>query len=338
MKMTKTSLRRAAAAATGVLLLAGCGSAAPVAGKGAATSIQADPAAAVAASDSTKCDADGQPAVASIDPGTITTNPSTWSDSSTMAKIRKSGKLVVGTSGDVLLWGARNPETGQLTGFDIDVLNRIAKAIGPNVKIDYKVINYADRLPVLDDGSVQLVAHTMTINCDRWFGGSTTDDKYINFSTEYYQAGQKVLVRSGSGVQGIEDLKGKKVCVALGSTNLVNIEDKGVDAVKVADLGECLVEFQEGEVDAITGDDTVLAGFKAQDPYAEVVGKAFSVEPYGLGIGPNDVDFTKFVNAVLEDMRKDGTLADLTTHYMKGTGILPAVPKAVYGRDLRKRT
>ncbi len=336
MTMMRISLRPAVVVAAGVLVLAGCGSAIPSAGKSV---VQADPAAVVAAAANADC-VDGKSPVASLDPGTITTNPSSWRDTSTMAKVRKSGRLEVATSGDVRLWGARNPENGHLEGFDIDVLKRIAAAIGPDVKLDYKVVNYAGRLPALNDGSVQLVADQMTINCDRWFGGSSTNNQFINFSTAYYQAGQKILVRRDSKVEDVDGLTDDdKVCVTASSTNVANIEKKVAadQVVQVNDLGECLVKFQEGEVTAITGDDTVLAGFSAQDPYAKVVGTAFTEEPYGLGTAPNDVDFTRFVNYVLQDMRKDGTLAALTNKYMKGTGVLPAVPKAVYGRDLEKR-
>ncbi|MCD5313538.1 glutamate ABC transporter substrate-binding protein [Kineosporia babensis] len=320
------SKRALTATAAGVLLLAGCG-AAPTA------TIQAQPAAAVlAATEVETCSQDGLSATASFAPDGISTNPSSWSDESTMGKIRKSGKLVVGVAGDVKLWGSRNSQTGQLEGFDIDVLKRIATEIGPGLKIEYKVINFAERQPALIDGDVQLVAHTMTMTCPRWF-----DENAINFSTEYYRAGQKVLVRSDSKATTLADLEGQKICAATGSTSLANLKEQGGDPLEVSDVGDCLVKFQEGEVIAITSDDTVLAGFAAQDPYAEVKGEAITEVPYGVGIAPDDVEFTQFVNAVLEEMRSDGTLQRLTDKYMAGTGELPAVPKAVYGRKVDGR-
>ncbi|MBT0767938.1 glutamate ABC transporter substrate-binding protein [Kineosporia sp. J2-2] len=326
--MKRTRLLTAAAASA--LVLAGCGSAAPATSSSAVAVAQP---AAVAADGSTTCEQDGKPAVASIDPGSITTNPSSWPGGSTMADIRKSKKLTVGVAGDVKLWGSRNPTTGQLEGFDIDVLKRVAQEIGPDVKIEYKVLSFADRLDRLNDRSVQLVAHTMTINCDRWFGGESTDGAYIDFSTEYYEAGQKVLVRSDSEASDIGDLANETVCAAKGSTSLASIQDRVAEPVEVDEVGECLVLFQEGEVSAITGDDTVLAGFAAQDPYAKVVGNAFSTVPYGIGITPDDTNFTRFVNAVLEEMRSDGTLDKLYDKWMAGNGTRPAVPEAVYGRS-----
>ena len=66
--------------------------------------------------------------------------------------------------------------------------------------------------------------------------------------------------------------------------------------------------LQEGQVDAITGDDTVLAGLASQDPYAVVLDEAaFTEEPYGIGVPPDQVDMVRFVNGVLERMRADGS-------------------------------
>jgi polar amino acid transport system substrate-binding protein len=95
----------------------------------------------------------------------------------------------------------------------------------------------------------------------------------------------------------------------------------------------CLVLFQRGEVDAITGDDTVLAGLAAQDPYARVVGTAFSAEPYGLGFNSKDVDLVRFVNGVLEQMRKDGRLTRSYDRWLRpALGPAPTPPAPVYGR------
>ncbi len=96
---------------------------------------------------------------------------------------------------------------------------------------------------------------------------------------------------------------------------------------------DCLVRFQQGEVDAITGDDTVLAGLAAQDPYAKVIGEAFSDEPYGLAMAPDQVDLVRFVNGVLAQAEADG---DWMASYdrLAGPGARPgdAPPAPVYGR------
>jgi polar amino acid transport system substrate-binding protein len=261
---------------------------------------------------------------------------------STMKTIQDRGKLIVGVSGDTLLFGARNPFKNELEGFDIDMLKEVAKAIfGPDgeSKITYKVITYADRLPNLEAGpdndGVDIVAHTMTINCNRWLR--------IAFSSEYFDAGQRVLVKKNSGYTSIDDLNrgSATVCAPEGSTNIdllrKNEDDRFGQLVVLAkpDVTDCLVAMQQGEADGATGDDTVLAGLAVQDPNTEVVGDKFSEEPYGLGMGKDNVDFVRFVNGVIEEMRTDGRWQAIYSKWLVGvlsdTVIDP--PPAVYGRD-----
>ncbi|HEV8566172.1 MAG TPA: transporter substrate-binding domain-containing protein, partial [Actinoplanes sp.] len=121
-----------------------------------------------------------------------------------MEKIQKRGRLILGTSQDTLLFSSRNAFTGKVEGFDVDMGRQIAQAIfGDPNKIQIKVIAYDQRVPLAASGAVDLVADTMTMNCARW--------KDVNFSTVYYDAGQKVLVSSDSTAKSIDDLGGKKV-------------------------------------------------------------------------------------------------------------------------------
>jgi polar amino acid transport system substrate-binding protein len=257
-----------------------------------------------------------------------------------MAEIKARGRLIAGVSADTLLFGARNPLTGELEGFDIDVVKQVAIAIfgvpddgDVDSLIEYRVINYAQRLPSLESGEVDIVAHTMTINCRRW--------QRIAFSTEYFDAGQKVLVRTDNGAQRVEDLGGQRICVAEGSTNLDNIKEKAgetdpkIVVVAVPDVTDCLVQFQQGAVDGITGDDTVLAGFVAQDPYAKVLPDKFSSEPYGLGISLAHPEFVRFVNGVLERVRADEWSGFYDRWIGDRLGPRPAgPPQPDYGRPL----
>lgn len=278
----------------------------------------------------------------SFEPQGTLPSPNNMPAGSTMAEIHDRGRLVVGVSGDTLLFGSRNPLTGAIEGFDIDMLKEVAKAIfGPDGenKIEYRVISYAQRLPKLEQpveaGGVDIVAHTMTINCNRWLR--------IAFSTNYYDAGQTVLVRKGSGFTSVEDLVAAKaqVCAPSGSTNIDEIRQPkyaGIEVVEVPDVSDCLVTMQQGKADAITGDDTVLAGFAAQDPTTEVVAqKAFTAEPYGLGMGRDKIDFVRFVNGVLEDVRSSGRWKEIYQRWLIDTNALPPPipdpPQPVYGRD-----
>jgi polar amino acid transport system substrate-binding protein len=255
--------------------------------------------------------------------------PSATAQGSTVAKIRERGRLVAGVSADTYLLGSRNPLTGQIEGFDIDMVKAVAEAIlGDEDLYQLKVITAAQRIPALEKGEVDIVARNMTITCDRW--------EQIAFSSEYYRSGQKILVRKGSKAKSISDLGGQKVCAPKGTSSMDNLIKTAPKAIPVAADNHtgCLALFQQGEVAAITGDDTVLAGLAAQDPYAVVPAqKAFTAEPYGLGFNKDDVDLVRFVNARLARMRTDGEWTRIYNRWLReALGPAPEPPTAVYGR------
>lgn len=268
-------------------------------------------------------------ATTSYAPGSLASSNALPSGS-TMAAIKKRGRLVAGVSADSYLLGARDPLSGRIQGFDIDFVRAMAKAIlGDADRYQLVVITAAQRIPALESGQVDLVARAMTMTCDRW--------KQIAFSSEYYRAGQKIMVRQGSRARTLADLAGQRVCAPLGTSSLaslVRLQPKAVAVGSDSHTG-CLVLFQQGKVDAITGDDTVLAGLAAQDPYAVVPEqKAFTAEPYGLGMNAKNVDLVRFVNARLAQMRTDGEWTTIYNRWFAGPlGPAPAPPRAVYGRS-----
>jgi polar amino acid transport system substrate-binding protein len=268
-------------------------------------------------------------ATASYAPDGPLPSPNDLPAGSTMAKIRDRGRLIAGVSADTYLLGSRNPLNGRIEGFDIDMVKAVTKAIfGDESKYQLKVITAAQRIPALQQGEVDLVARNMTITCDRW--------TQIAFSSEYYHSGQKILVRKGSKATKLADLNGQKVCAPKGTSSMDNLIKLAPQAIPVgADSHTgCLVLFQQSEVAAITGDDTVLAGLAAQDPYAIVpTQQAFTDEPYGLGINAKNVDFVRFLNAKLEDMRSDGEWTAIYNRWLADRlGTAPRPPQAVYGR------
>ena len=318
------------------LLVGGCTSAGdyettPIPKPSATPSPSTPPAAAPAPANS---DVETANCLKSYAPAGALPSPGDMPAGSYMSKIAKRGRLIAGVSADTLLLGARNPISGKIEGFDIDMLHAISKAIfdDPN-RIELRVVTAAQRLPVLQEGRVDIVARNMTITCTRW--------KDIAFSSEYYRSGQKVLVKlgektaGGGPITGMRDLTGKKVCAPNGSTSMEKLRTfEGLEPVGADAHTGCLVLFQQGKVDAITGDDTVLAGLAAQDPYAEVVdAPAFTAEPYGLGVNKANVDFVRFINGVIEDMRANGQWTrNYNTWLAEALGKSPAPPRAVYGR------
>jgi polar amino acid transport system substrate-binding protein len=251
--------------------------------------------------------------------------PGDFPSGSPMERIYRNGSLKVGVDQNTYQFGYRDPLTGKLQGFDIAMAQEIAKAIfGDPNKIQYKVLTSAQRIPALKNKDVDLVVQTMTITCERW--------KDVNFSSVYYLAGQKVLVKSDADYKGIQDLGGKKVCAATKSTSIatiVNSKPKPI-GIQVPSWTDCLVMLQQNQVDAISTDDTILAGLAAQDPYTAVVGDRFTQEPYGMAMPKQNVDFVRFVNAVLERMRADGSWTALHRRWLATLGSAPTPPPARY--------
>jgi polar amino acid transport system substrate-binding protein len=249
--------------------------------------------------------------------------PPTVTPGSFMATIRARGYLIAGVDQSTYHFGYLNPLDGKIEGFDIDMVHAIAKAIfgNPN-KVEFKAMTDAQRIPEIRSGAVDVVAHTMTINCARL--------QQVDFSTVYYDAGQRVLVQTNSPAKSIADLGGKKVCATTASTSIANIKAAPSHPIPVAVpyWTDCLVLLQQGNVAAVSTDDSILAGLAAQDPWTKIVGPRFSNEPYGLAISKQHPDLVRFVNAVLQRMRTDGQWATSYAHWV-GTPV-PAPPPAHY--------
>ncbi|GAB3886272.1 glutamate ABC transporter substrate-binding protein [Terrabacter terrigena] len=253
-----------------------------------------------------------------------------------MRALLTKGFITVGVSADTYLFGARDPFTSRLEGFDIDIAHAVAKAIfGDPNKVQFRVITAAERLKLLQAKEVDMVARNMSMTCDRW------DD--IAFSAEYYRSGQKVLVGKNlpdAANLALTDLKGKKVCAPTGTTSLTKLEQVaqqtsgGPEVVTAPNHTGCLVLFQQGKADAITGDDTVLAGLAAQDPNTVVTkAKAITVEPYGLGFNKADTYLARYVNRVIADLEADGEWKAIYNRWLAAPlGPAPAPPAPVYGR------
>jgi polar amino acid transport system substrate-binding protein len=249
------------------------------------------------------------------------TGPPRVTPGSFMAKIRARGRLIAGVSQSTYPFGFFNPLHGSNEGFDIDMVRAIAKAIfgNPN-KVEFKAISDHQRIPEVWSGGVDIVAHTMTINCLRL--------EKVDFSTVYFHAGAQVLVLKNSPVKSLADLRRKKVCSTLGSDSLGYIKADRAIPVPVTNFTDCLVRLQQGDVAAISTDNNILAGLKAQDPWTKIVGRVFTSEPYGLAISKMHPEFVRFVNAVLQQMRTDGQWAADYRHWV-GTPV-PAPPPARY--------
>ncbi len=239
-----------------------------------------------------------------------------------MATIKARGYLIAGVDQSTYHFGFLNPLDKQIEGFDIDMIHAVAKAIfGDPNKVQFKAISDDQRIPDVQNGSVDIVAHTMTITCDRL--------QQVDFSSVYFDAAQRVLVPSDSTATSIDGLRGQRVCATKGSDSLSVIAARKAVPVAVQYWTDCLVLLQQGQVAAISTDDSILDGLAAQDPFTKLVGPRLTDEPYGLAIAKQHPDFVAFVNAVLQQLRTDGQWAASYAHWI---GLpVPGPPPAQYG-------
>lgn len=240
-------------------------------------------------------------------------------------EIYERGRLIVGLDAGSNLFSFRDPITGDLVGFDVDIAREIARDIfGDPDRVEFQILTSAQRIEALETSMVDVVVKTMTITCER--------RERVEFSTSYFQAYQRLLTVSGSGISGVEDLADRTVCVVRGTTSLARVQRLQPEAriLGVPAWADCLVALQQGQVDAISTDDSILAGLNAQDPYLEIVGGFLSSEPYGVGININNHELVRFVNNTLERVRNDGTWNELYHRWLSVLGPSPGPPPARY--------
>ncbi len=290
--------------------LAGCAAPPPASGPKAMPLVKAAAAkaAAPAVASAPACD----PYASSLKPnGPPSVTPGSWMDT-----IKRRGFLIAGVDQSTYHFGYLNPLDRRIEGFDIDQIREVAGAIfGINPtddavlgKVHFKAISDADRIPDVSGQAykgvppssplVDIVAHTMTITCDRL--------KLVDFSTVYFDAHRKTLVVRPPDEQAGPTLaqlgqRHEAACATKGSDSVNSIVDARAVKVEVPYWTDCLVKLQQGEVAGVVTDDSILEGLKAQDPNLEITALGLTPvdEPYGLAISKARPEFVRFVNAVL---------------------------------------
>jgi glutamate transport system substrate-binding protein len=235
--------------------------------------------------------------------GETTTEVEQFPEGTTMRELQDAGVITIGVKFDVPPFGFQNPDTNEVEGFDVDLGRHIADALGVEPEFEEAISD--NRIPFLQDGTVDLILSTMTITTDR--------DAEIDFSVPYYIAEGRVLVPGDSDITGVDDLAGRTVCTAAGSTYEENLTENAPDAeLRLVDTySECLELVQTGAVDAVSTDDIILTGMIIQDDSLKLVGEGYTIEPYGAGLPDGDAEFKEFVDSVIEAVKSDGRWAEM---------------------------
>ncbi|CAO5174958.1 polar amino acid transport system substrate-binding protein [Frankia sp. AiPs1] len=279
------------------------------------------------------CRQDGRPVRASEPPLAPLPPPGHMPAGSRLRSIAQDrGYLRIGIVTDAPPAGLMNWRTLRLEGFDVGIARAVAAAIFGSTDVDshiqFRAVTTTDREDLLRSNMVDMLVATMTITCER--------KRQVRFSSVYYEATLRLLVRAGSGIDSLTALAGRPVCTAAGGTADEKLErvrpPETPRVVTLPRIADCLVALQYGDVDAIVGDDVLLAGLAAQDPYTTVLGPgAFGAalaahggldEPYGIampitGDAASDDAFVSFVNGVLRQIMVDGTWSRLYDEWLR---------------------
>jgi glutamate transport system substrate-binding protein len=224
----------------------------------------------------------------------------TFEAGTTMAELNEAGSITIGTKFDQPLFGLMGP-SGTPEGFDVEIGKIIAAGLGISEdNIEWKEAVSANREPFIENGEVDLVIATYTINDER--------KQVISFAGPYYMAGQSILVLADNeDITSEDDLVGQPVCSVTGSTPAEMLAEIGAEPVLTDTYSNCLEPLRTGAVVAVSTDNVILAGLAAQNEGEfKVVGEPFTEEPYGIGLALDDTDFRMWINDVLEEIYEDG--------------------------------
>ncbi|MFJ3876279.1 glutamate ABC transporter substrate-binding protein [Streptomyces sp. NPDC090077] len=202
--------------------------------------------------------------------------------------------------------GMREPD-GTFTGFDVDVATYIAKELGYKAnEIEFKQVYSSDRELLIQYNEVKFVAASYTINDKR--------REKVEFAGPYFVAHQDLMIRADdNSITKAEDLNNKRLCTVSGSTSAENIRKNLAPKASVLELGgysECLVAIRDNTADAMTTDNSILAGYAARKENAgkfKLLGLNMSNENYGIGLKKGDNDLQRKINTAITKMVSDGS-------------------------------
>ena len=194
-------------------------------------------------------------------------------------------------------------EGSTYSGFDVDLANYIAKEL--NYTPTFVEAVSSQRETLLKTGQVKYIVGTYSITDAR--------KKDVDFAGPYFIAGQDLLIRSDdTSITGPDSLAGKKLCSVKGSTSAAKVKDKfpGVQLQEYDTYSKCVEALNAKVVDALTTDNTILAGYASQAAYKgklKLVGKTFSEEKYGIGLKKGDTALCTKITDALKKMIADGS-------------------------------
>jgi len=214
----------------------------------------------------------------------------------------------------------------------VGIFGRTRASLGD--KIEFVETVSKDREAAIDNGNVDIVVASYTINDER--------KQIVDFAGPYLVTHQDIMVGAGdSSITGAADLNGKKVCSATGTTSAANIATKAPQAeLTLFDtMTECAEALREGRVAAVSTDEPILIGLVANSGGAfKLVEAPFSDEPYGIGLPKGEVALRSLLNDRLAEIERSGEWADAFAASLGKLGLHTPSPPAIDRSPSVRRT
>lgn len=223
-----------------------------------------------------------------------------FEDGTRMKEIAESGKVKIGVKYDQPGLGFKAAGADAPTGFDVEIAKLVAAKLGIAAEdIEWVETISDNREPFLQQNTVDFVFATYSITDDR--------RKVVGQAGPYFVTGQQLMVKKGSDIKDIADVKGKEVCSVTGSTSLANVEKEGAKGVGFETYSQCRDQVLDGAVDSMSTDGAILLGYAAENPdELEVVGETFSEERIGAGYSKDSPELCQFLVDTITEAQEDG--------------------------------
>lgn len=197
-------------------------------------------------------------------------------------------------------------EHGKVVGFDVDLVNAIAKVEG--FKVEWHTMDFQGLIPALQTGTIQMAVAGMTITPQR--------AQVVYFSKPYYHSGQSILVKKDSPIKDLADLKGKTVATKLGTTaDIMLSKMKDIKVERFTNIDDAYNQLQNGGAQAVVFDNPVNINYARTHKNVHTVGKLLTGEDYGIAVSKQDPKLLEKVNAGLEKIIQNGTYLKLYRKY-----------------------
>mgnify|MGYP000547705367 CR=1 FL=1 len=261
--------------------------------------------------------------------------------SDTMKRIEKTGKLRVGLREGAVPFSYMDPKAGKQVGFSVDMASLFAEYLSKHFDKEITVkpftVSPKTRIPMTSTGTVDIVCGSPTRTAAR--------DKVIDFSIPFFFSDTTFLVSQDMEVTSLDDLNGKVIGAARGTTNIRvirNLMDKGelepADIHVVNDHPAGMLALRTGKIDAYSTDRSLLEGIRLKSKNPEnwkTVGVSIAYEPYAYIVRQNDSQFRDFVNNTIVWSIKTGKFYELYDKWMGPAGELPMTMSEDYKTYLK---